>query len=154
MFRISTKNDEISREWSKKFCAADMSSNLVKCEALGEIFFFEIWPANKKVWPPLDYIHQGLTIVLFSSISQRVFHHIYCDIFDTPFSHTFMQQPHSPILPLHLSQGVTSFMDDPYVIIFSAVLKTPEDGEILLDFSKNRINEEVFALLVDLVSRA
>jgi len=40
------------------------------------------------------------------------------------------------------------------VIIFSAVLKTPEDGEILIDFSKNRINEEVFALLVDLVSRA
>ena len=36
--------------------------------------------------------------------------------------------------------------------IFSATLNTPEDGEILIDFSKNRINEEVFALLVDLAS--
>ena len=29
-------------------------------------------------------------------------------------------------------------------------MKTPEDGDILLDFSKNRIDEEVFGLLLDL----
>ena len=29
-------------------------------------------------------------------------------------------------------------------------MKTPEDGEILIDYSKNRINKEVFDLLVDL----
>jgi len=33
---------------------------------------------------------------------------------------------------------------------FSRVVKTPEDGDILLDFSKNRIDEEVFGLLLDL----
>ena len=38
-----------------------------------------------------------------------------------------------------------------FFLVFSAVIKTPSDGEILIDFSKNRINEEVFALLVDLV---
>jgi hypothetical protein len=37
------------------------------------------------------------------------------------------------------------------VLFSSALLKTPEDGDILVDFSKNRINEDVFALLVDLV---
>ena len=29
-------------------------------------------------------------------------------------------------------------------------MKTPEDGEILIDFSKNRIDKEVFDLLLDL----
>merc|ERR1711962_32519 len=33
---------------------------------------------------------------------------------------------------------------------FHRVVKTPEDGDILLDFSKNRIDEEVFGLLLDL----
>jgi len=33
---------------------------------------------------------------------------------------------------------------------FHALLQTPNDGEILIDFSKNRINEEVFGLLVEL----
>jgi len=33
---------------------------------------------------------------------------------------------------------------------FSVVLPTPSDGDILIDFSKNRINEEVFKALVDL----
>jgi len=31
---------------------------------------------------------------------------------------------------------------------FSQVLKTPKDGEILIDYSKNRINQEVFDLLL------
>ena len=35
-------------------------------------------------------------------------------------------------------------------IFYSRVVKTPEDGDILLDFSKNRIDEEVFGLLLDL----
>ena len=30
------------------------------------------------------------------------------------------------------------------------MVKTPEDGDILLDFSKNRIDDEVFGLLLDL----
>merc|ERR1712002_299715 len=33
---------------------------------------------------------------------------------------------------------------------FHRVVKTPEDGDILLDFSKNRIDEELFGLLIDL----
>merc|ERR1739838_763075 len=33
---------------------------------------------------------------------------------------------------------------------FSRVIKTPEDGDILVDFSKNRIDQEVFDLLIDL----
>jgi len=33
---------------------------------------------------------------------------------------------------------------------FSQVIKTPEDGDILVDFSKNRIDQEVFDLLMDL----
>ncbi|XP_069676496.1 glucose-6-phosphate isomerase [Periplaneta americana] len=33
---------------------------------------------------------------------------------------------------------------------FSLTLTTPQDGEILIDYSKNRITEEVFSLLVDL----
>jgi len=33
----------------------------------------------------------------------------------------------------------------------SLKLTTPDDGPILLDYSKNRINEEVLALLYDLV---
>merc|ERR1711935_1128128 len=33
---------------------------------------------------------------------------------------------------------------------FSRVVKTPEDGDILVDFSKNRIDQEVFDLLIDL----
>jgi len=33
---------------------------------------------------------------------------------------------------------------------FSLTLSTPEDGDILIDYSKNRINDEVFSLLVDL----
>ncbi|XP_076064492.1 glucose-6-phosphate isomerase [Oratosquilla oratoria] len=33
---------------------------------------------------------------------------------------------------------------------FSTVLNTPSDGEILLDYSKNRINDEVMTLLFDL----
>lgn len=35
-------------------------------------------------------------------------------------------------------------------IFYSQVLKTPEDGEILIDYSKNRINKEVFDLLIEL----
>lgn len=34
----------------------------------------------------------------------------------------------------------------------SLLLSTPQDGDILIDYSKNRINDEVFSLLVDLVS--
>ncbi len=34
------ENDEISREWSKKFCSSDMSANLVKCAALSDIYIF------------------------------------------------------------------------------------------------------------------
>jgi hypothetical protein len=34
----------------------------------------------------------------------------------------------------------------------SLTLSTPQDGDILIDYSKNRINDEVFSLLVDLVS--
>lgn len=34
----------------------------------------------------------------------------------------------------------------------SLTLSTPQDGDILLDYSKNRINDEVFSLLIDLVS--
>ena len=30
------------------------------------------------------------------------------------------------------------------------MIKTPEDGDILVDFSKNRIDQEVFDLLIDL----
>jgi glucose-6-phosphate isomerase len=33
---------------------------------------------------------------------------------------------------------------------FHSVLNTPEDGEILIDYSKNRINDDVFSLLVNL----
>jgi glucose-6-phosphate isomerase len=33
---------------------------------------------------------------------------------------------------------------------FSLTLSTPQDGDILIDYSKNRINDEVFSLLVDL----
>jgi glucose-6-phosphate isomerase len=33
---------------------------------------------------------------------------------------------------------------------YSQVLKTPEDGDILVDFSKNRINKEVLDMLIDL----
>lgn len=33
---------------------------------------------------------------------------------------------------------------------FSLRLQTPEDGEILLDYSKNRLNDEVFSLLIEL----
>lgn len=33
---------------------------------------------------------------------------------------------------------------------FSILLKTPKDGEILVDYSKNLINEEIFKLLVNL----
>ena len=36
------------------------------------------------------------------------------------------------------------------IFFYSRVVKTPEDGDILLDFSKNRIDEEVFGLLLDL----
>ena len=36
------------------------------------------------------------------------------------------------------------------VCIFSQVLPTPQDGDVLVDFSKNRINEEVLQLLFDL----
>jgi len=46
---------------------------------------------------------------------------------------------------------VKMFQDDPDRFQkFSQVLKTPEDGEILIDFSKNRIDKEVFDLLLDL----
>ncbi len=39
----------------------------------------------------------------------------------------------------------------PVLIAFSSqCLKTPEDGEILVDYSKNRINKEVFDLLINL----
>uniref|UniRef100_A0A1B6MTI5 Glucose-6-phosphate isomerase n=1 Tax=Graphocephala atropunctata TaxID=36148 RepID=A0A1B6MTI5_9HEMI len=34
--------------------------------------------------------------------------------------------------------------------VFSLKIQTPKDGEILLDFSKNRINDEVFNLLLEL----
>jgi len=37
-----------------------------------------------------------------------------------------------------------------FILHFSRVLKTPNDGEILLDFSKNRITDETFKLLLDL----
>ena len=33
---------------------------------------------------------------------------------------------------------------------YSRVIKTPEDGDILVDFSKNRIDQEVFDLLINL----
>ncbi|KDR22253.1 Glucose-6-phosphate isomerase [Zootermopsis nevadensis] len=33
---------------------------------------------------------------------------------------------------------------------FYLLLSTPQDGDILIDYSKNRINDEVFSLLVDL----
>lgn len=33
---------------------------------------------------------------------------------------------------------------------FSKTLTTPKDGEILVDYSKNRINKEVFGMLIDL----
>ena len=36
---------------------------------------------------------------------------------------------------------------------FSEILTTPKDGEILVDYSKNRINDEVFQLLVNLVRK-
>ena len=38
-------------------------------------------------------------------------------------------------------------------MFFSEVLTTPKDGEILIDYSKNRINDEVFDLLIKLVMR-
>ena len=37
------------------------------------------------------------------------------------------------------------------ILCFSEVLTTPKDGEILIDYSKNRINDEVFNLLINLV---
>jgi len=37
-------------------------------------------------------------------------------------------------------------------VFCSLTLSTPQDGDILIDYSKNRINDEVFSLLVDLVS--
>ncbi|CAH1111297.1 unnamed protein product [Psylliodes chrysocephalus] len=36
---------------------------------------------------------------------------------------------------------------------FSQVLKTPQDGNILIDFSKNRIDQECFQLLIDLARK-
>ena len=33
---------------------------------------------------------------------------------------------------------------------FSQILKTPKDGDILIDYSKNRITEETFQLLINL----
>lgn len=38
------------------------------------------------------------------------------------------------------------------MFFFSQVLPTPDDGDLLLDFSKNRINAEALSLLFDLVS--
>merc|ERR1712126_224513 len=43
------------------------------------------------------------------------------------------------------------FSEDPERFTkFSEILTTPKDGEILIDYSKNRINDEVFQLLVNL----
>jgi len=43
------------------------------------------------------------------------------------------------------------FSEDPERFTkFSEILTTPKDGEILVDYSKNRINDEVFQLLVNL----
>jgi hypothetical protein len=40
-----------------------------------------------------------------------------------------------------------------YMCVFcSLTLSTPQDGDILIDYSKNRINDEAFSLLIDLVS--
>ncbi len=39
-----------------------------------------------------------------------------------------------------------------YFFVFSLKLSTPSDGDILLDFSKNRINDETLKLLLDLVT--
>ena len=36
--------------------------------------------------------------------------------------------------------------------LFSVKLPTPNSGDILLDFSKNRINDDIFKALLDLVS--
>ena len=33
---------------------------------------------------------------------------------------------------------------------FSQILKTPKDGDVLIDYSKNRITEETFQLLINL----
>jgi len=47
----------------------------------------------------------------------------------------------------------TMFENDPSRFDkYSLRLKTPEDGEILLDFSKNRINEDVWPMLLELAS--
>ena len=40
-----------------------------------------------------------------------------------------------------------------HILFFSEVLTTPKDGEILVDYSKNRINDEVFDLLIKLVMK-
>ena len=40
-----------------------------------------------------------------------------------------------------------------HILFFSEVLTTPKDGEILIDYSKNRINDDVFDLLIKLVMR-
>jgi len=37
------------------------------------------------------------------------------------------------------------------MLVFSEVLKTPSDGDVLVDYSKNLINDEVMRLLFDLV---
>ena len=44
--------------------------------------------------------------------------------------------------------------DDIFFVLLKnrQVLPTPSDGDLLVDFSKNRINEETMALLFDLVS--
>merc|ERR1712136_429796 len=43
------------------------------------------------------------------------------------------------------------FSEDPERFTkFSEILTTPKDGEILVDYSKNRVNDEVFQLLVNL----
>lgn len=36
------------------------------------------------------------------------------------------------------------------VFVFSLTIKTPNDGDILIDFSKNRIDDQTFRLLIDL----
>ncbi len=36
-------------------------------------------------------------------------------------------------------------------LILSTKLSTPNDGEILIDYSKNRVDEQTLKLLVDLV---
>lgn len=52
--------------------------------------------------------------------------------------------------------GFTRFLINQRILIlfvsFSLTVSTPEDGDILVDYSKNRVDEETFNLLLDLVT--